>query len=185
MMTTEDLQKAATQKAEESVELLRSFYAAREHTKEFEPMPDVDVFFNLWGRTAGTACTNHDPLHLYIRLNLGLMQENTAGFLTSTIPHEVAHCAVGYYWWVCLDTHTQPHGPHWQEAMLAMGVTPRRTHNYNTQNHRKKYKRFLYACQCRTHKVTKIRHNRIMDGYIYLCRYCKCRLTYTNRYQCE
>jgi len=55
MMTTEDLQKAATQKAEESVELLRSFYAAREHTKEFEPMPDVDVFFNLWGRTAGTA----------------------------------------------------------------------------------------------------------------------------------
>jgi SprT protein len=73
------------------------------------------------------------------------------------------------------------HGRYWKSVMLTVfNVDPTRTHSYDISAVKtKKYEMFTYKCQCRTHKMTKIRHNRVMrNTQRYFCNYCKTLLVF-------
>ena len=147
------------------------------------------VTFNLRGRTAGKAITKFDMLALEteanIRYNPVLLEENGEAFLKRTVPHEVAHIIVrNRYWGSHTKGHTfhnrpKPHGWEWQGIMEDFGLDPKVCHNYNTTNSRVQGKRklskdYTYKCACRTHKITIIRHRRMVQrGTTYFCKKCK------------
>ncbi len=93
--------------------------------------------------------------------------------LAETVPHEVAHYVV----YSRYRRRVRPHGAEWREVMEFFGVPPRVTCSYRPEDiadlpgRRLRY--FDYACQCTTHQVSSIRHNRMIAGKArYLCRRC-------------
>jgi len=68
------------------------------------------------------------------------------------------------------------HGSEWRKIMRDFGCSPDRTHSYDTTNSRcsrKSQVRYIYACQCRKHNLSKTRHNRLQSGKAsYSCRHC-------------
>ncbi|MCW8944600.1 MAG: hypothetical protein OQL27_07480, partial [Sedimenticola sp.] len=49
-----------------------------------------------------------------------------------------------------------------------------RCHSYDvSRSSRRSLKRFSYQCECRTHELTSIRHNRVLKGLRYHCVNCK------------
>ena len=127
-----------------------------------------DIRFDLPGKTAGQVRIRAGRLCL-VRYNLGLLQRHPEDFLTATVPHETAHLVTVRLF----GTGVKPHGREWRAVMRLFGAEPRRCHDYDVeglQAHR--IRRFRYHCGCRSHLLTSIRHNRILDGQVYLCRGC-------------
>ena len=125
----------------------------------------VTLTFDLRGRAAGQARYRND----HIRLNRGLLERYPDDFITQTLPHEFAHL-VTYH---LHGPRVRPHGPEWRRVVTLLGGKPDRTHQYEVEPSRV-YRRFVYGCNCpgREHRLTTIRHNRIMQGRIYCCRDC-------------
>jgi len=129
----------------------------------------VLVKFNLTGRAAGMAMFPHRSSPI-IRYNALLLSENREDFLNRTVPHEVAHVVAR----TLFGRRIRPHGPEWQQVMALFGADPSRCHDYDvTRASRRRLKRFDYRCDCRSHQLTSIRHNRILQGQTYLCLNCK------------
>lgn len=132
------------------------------------PRPHATIRFDLRGRAAGQArvAARTPPL---IRYNLALLQANPEDFLASTVPHEVAHL-------VAFARHgalIRPHGPEWEAIMHHFGVEPKRCHAYDVSAVKARSLRELdYHCACRGHRLTSIRHHRVLAGRTYLCRQC-------------
>ncbi|MBS1201819.1 MAG: hypothetical protein H6R22_328 [Chromatiaceae bacterium] len=111
-------------------------------------MPEPEICFDLRGRTAGQVRFGRGRPCM-IRYNLVLLRENTDAFLAETVPHEVAHLiAFARY-----GSRIRPHGSEWRAVMEYLGAEP-------------------YHCGCRNHRLSSIRHNRVLAGYTYLCRRC-------------
>lgn len=124
------------------------------------------IAFNQRGRTAGTAYLERWE----IRLNPILLVENSESFIEEVLPHEYAHLLT-----FALFGRVQPHGKEWQMMMTEiMGLPANRTHSFDTQNSTtRKYQRYTYQCDCKTHELTSIRHNRIQAGKAqYHCKSC-------------
>ncbi len=131
-------------------------------------IPAPDIRFDLRGTTAGQVRVRVGRLCL-VRYNLDLLQRHPEDFLTATVPHEAAHLVTLRLF----GTGVKPHGREWRAVMRLFGAEPRRCHDYDVeglQAHR--IRRFRYHCGCRSHLLTSIRHNRILDGQVYLCRGC-------------
>lgn len=134
--------------------------------RTFDPIP---VHFDLKGRAAGMYKVKGSQR--MIRYNPYIFAHYFSENLSATVPHEVAHYVVDVMYGM---RNTQPHGEEWKNIMALLNADASVTCNFNLENiPTKKYRRFDYSCSCRTHQLTSIRHNRILKGMRYLCRYCK------------
>ncbi len=116
------------------------------------------VFLDLKGMTAGQV--QFRPRRL--RYNLAIAAQAPETFLSTTVPHEVAHI-------VCHLQHgrrIRPHGPEWRSVCLALGGTGERCHGFAAQPARR-MRRYAYACGCRRWSLTSIRVRRIRSGMTY------------------
>ncbi len=140
---------------------------ARQH---FQQDPgQVVIRFDLTGKAAGMAMfpSRGTPV---IRYNALLLTENRDDFLRRTVPHEVAHVVARRLF----GRKIRPHGAEWRQVMQLFGAEASRCHNYDvTRSARRTLKRYAYRCDCRTHQLSSIRHNRVKRGQTYHCLACK------------
>ena len=132
------------------------------------PPPKASIRFDLRGRSAGQArLASREPA--LIRYNSALLLANPEDFLGSTVPHEVAHLAA----FARHGPLIRPHGAEWEAIMRHFGVEPKRCHAYDVTGLKTRALRELdYHCTCRDHRLTSIRHHRVLAGQTYICRQC-------------
>ena len=129
----------------------------------------IPVSFDLKGRAAGIYRV-HDK-HRVIRYNPYIFAKYFSNNLKTTVPHEVAHYITDIIYGL---RNIKPHGAEWRETMRALGAEPQVTANYDlTGVPLRQVKRYVYRCDCSTHNLSSIRHNRVLHGgAIYYCRNC-------------
>jgi len=127
-----------------------------------------EIRFDLKGKAAGQVRTTSGH-HCVVRYNSSLLQRYSQEFLKRTVPHESAHVVTFHLF----GPGVQPHGREWHAIMKLFGAPPDRCHNYDVRGMEvRRLRRYQYRCECRTHQLTSIRHNRIGSGQVYLCRQC-------------
>jgi len=96
--------------------------------------------------------------------------------MTTTVPHEVAHYVADILFGF---KNIRPHGKEWQAIMCKLGVEPQVTGNYDLSGiSMKRQRRFTYVCDCMSHELTTVRHNKISRGKAqYFCGKCGDRLS--------
>jgi SprT protein len=136
----------------------------------------VELKFDLTGKAAGMALFPHRAKPI-IRLNALLLIENREDFIKRTVPHEVAHViARGFF-----GKRIKPHGAEWRQVMQLFGAEATRCHSYDvSRSTRRTLKRFPYQCECQTHELSSIRHNRVLQGQRYHCVKCSQPLKQSN-----
>ncbi len=138
---------------------------------------EIPVYFDLRGKTSGIYVVRGHWTHQEqkIRYNPAIFARHFEESCATTIPHEVAHH-------ICYELHgkkAKPHGKEWREIMLAFGVPAEATSKLDlSEIPQKKLKRFEYICDCGSHQLSSIRHNRIQRGQSrYACPKCSATLT--------
>lgn len=140
--------------------------AAERHFKT--AMPFSEIRFDLRGKTAGQLRIEPDG-SLRIRYNPVILTRQPDAFVAQTVPHEAAHLVAFRLY----GTAIKPHGIEWRRIMLFFGARPERCHRYAVEGlATRQIRRYDYHCQCQTHRLTSIRHHRILKGQIYRCRRC-------------
>ncbi len=138
------------------------------YQRNFKP---IIVDFDLKGRVAGMYRRKQNQR--VIRYNPYIFAKYFEDSLETTIPHEVAHYVTdmiftgGRY-------QPRPHGKEWQEVMQAFGADASRTCDYDLEGIQVRIsKRHDYHCQCMTHELSSLRHNRIQKRTArYFCKKC-------------
>jgi SprT protein len=139
------------------------------------PLPEID--FGLRGRCAAQAGWrmsvhrgSRKASQLRLRFNLQAYAAHPAEMLNETVPHEIAHLIVVLRW----GAKCRPHGAEWRSVMQeCFALEPQRTHSLPLKPSRTLPRDFVYACTCRKHYLTRIRHGRIERGQsVYRCRNC-------------
>lgn len=131
----------------------------------FEPVP---VLFDLKGRAAGMYKVNKS--RRMIRYNSYIFSRYFSENFSATIPHEVAHYIVDILYGM---RQTKPHGKEWKSIMAMFNADASVSCNFDLNGiPARHYQRFNYSCSCRTHELTRIRHNRVLKGASYRCRNC-------------
>lgn len=139
------------------------------------PLPEID--YSLRGRTAAQAGWRissrrggRQAAKLRLRFNLQAYAAHPTEMLNETVPHEISHLVVVLLWGV----GCRPHGAQWQQVMQdCFGLKPQRTHSLPLKPSRTLSRDFVYACACRRHYLTRIRHGRIERGQsTYRCKDC-------------
>lgn len=109
------------------------------------------VTFNVRGTVGGRAHYGEWK----VDFNPILLAENTEKFLTSTVPHEVAHLATKLVYPHALvrrpGKKRSPHGAEWASIMVALGAAPNRCHTYDVENaqvRRVNRASYDYVCEC-------------------------------------
>lgn len=129
----------------------------------------IPVSFDLKGRAAGMyrSCNNQRS----IRYNPYLFAKYFDANLATTVPHEVAHYVTDVLYSL---RNIRLHGSEWRSVMQDFGVEPQVTGRYDlTGIPVRQQKRFDYQCDCSTHKLSTVRHNKIINGKArYHCRCC-------------
>lgn len=154
--TFEHPQKAAV------IERLRACLDMLRARPQFSEFPTPHLYFYEGRAAAGLA----HPVSNRIGLHATLLSENTASMLQETVPHELAHVAVYWYWERRVPRGRRPssHGAEWKHLMRhVFGVEPERTHSYDMSNVKvRRQRRWIYTCACEgeQHVVTTARHNR-------------------------
>ncbi len=133
---------------------------------EFRALP---VRFDLGGRAAGMYRSGRGEK--LIRYNPYLFAKYFDNSLAITVPHEVAHCISDRLYGL---RNIRPHGVEWQAIMRALGAEPRATARYDLEGVPvRRQQRFPYRCDCTSHQLSSVRHNRIQRGQArYHCRAC-------------
>lgn len=127
-----------------------------------------DCNFKQRGRAAGTAHLQKNE----IRFNHFMYQQDPKIFISTVVPHEVAHIIVFQIY----GSTVKPHGKEWQAVMMKVyGIRPDRTHTFNTPPPKEIY---LYQCECQQHDFTKQRHTKVLRGAQYICKNCKSSLQF-------
>jgi len=131
---------------------------------------DIPVLFDLRGRAAGMYRV-HGRERL-IRYNPWLFARYFEDNLNSTVPHEVAHYITDVLYGI---KRVRPHGAEWRAIITALGAKPEVTGRYDlTGIPTRRQQRHTYHCNCTTHQLSSVRHNRILSGKThYYCRFCK------------
>lgn len=147
--------------------------ASRLLQQSFEP---IQVMFDLQGSAAGMYKVNKSQR--MIRYNPYIFARYFSENLSITVPHEVAHYIVDCVYGL---RSTRPHGKEWKNIMDLFNADASVTCQFDLNGlPRRHYQRFEYTCACRTHELTRIRHNRVLKGARYYCRQCKQELTIKN-----
>ena len=138
-----------------------------------QDLPIIPILFDLKGRAAGMYRVHGS--NRVIRYNPYLFAKYYDDNITTTVPHEVAHYVVD----ILYGAHrARPHGAEWQQVMLALGVEPSVTGNYDLSGVPvRRQQRHSYQCACSIHNISTARHNKIQRGKArYYCRSCKSQL---------
>lgn len=149
----------------------------REGLEDFET---PEVFYYRNRSSAGIA--HHD--RYAIGIHETLLEENLADMIYETVAHELAHLVRGVQFkrrMISSREFRQAHGDGWQNIMRAwFDVQPSRTHNYDMTNVAVRRQRlWRYECECREHRLTTVRHNKLRRGTSrYRCKDCKSDLTF-------
>ena len=126
------------------------------------------ILFNLTGKAAGLVIFQKNS-RCKVRYNRSLLERYGHLFIEQTVPHEVAHL-------IARARHgpgIKPHGNEWKAVMKFFRVAPDRCHGFDTSHAATRTMRYFnYRCGCRAHRISAIRHNRILSGTTYLCRVC-------------
>lgn len=143
-------------------------------------LPPAVIDFSLRGRCAGQAKVDRAG-RTWLRINSQLLAENHDDFLNQTIPHEVAHLVVN--WQARSRTRRpRPHGPEWQAVMEdCFGLVAQRCHSYPTTPARVVPRPFVYACNCREHRLTSIMHKRLVRSTRAFCKACRTTLSFVGK----
>jgi SprT protein len=136
--------------------------------------PKTTHDFTLRGRCAGQYVWSYSDSTL--RWNLDIAKDNLNVYLSTTVPHELAHAIQRYH-----HPRSKSHGKEWKDCCKALvGHELLRCHKYKTTPARK-VRRFKYSCDCMEHSVSTILHNRIVKGgRTYRCTKCKTPITISN-----
>lgn len=119
---------------------------------------------------AGIAYTHNNT----IVLNEYFIETEIESMCLDTIPHEFAHIITEYRY----GKNIAPHGKEWQlVAALEFGIEPSTYHNYDMApllltkeiTNRQYYQ---YRCNCKTHLISSVVHNRILKGQTRICKSC-------------
>ncbi len=162
------------QQKHQVMQLTDEYIRRASHELEFSFQPIV-IQFDLKGRTAGMYV--HKNEMRIIRYNPYLFAKYFTENISVTIPHEVAHYLVDVLYGI---TNIKPHGKEWKNMMLMFKANASVTCNFDLAGiPTKRYKLFDYLCQCRSHYLTTIRHNRTLRGIKYCCRHCRTELQRT------
>lgn len=166
-MNDKQLQQAAQAQIDHFLHLARTQYvyaqAAYDRGREI-PVPTVR--FDLRGLTAGMASMKDGKTS--VRVNMDIYRDNQAHYLNQTIPHEVAHLVAH----AVFGPRIQAHGKEWKHVMEFFGCPADRCHTYAAKPARN-IKTYTYKCACRSHKITSIRHNKMVRAErVYRCKSC-------------
>ncbi|MDO3376859.1 SprT family zinc-dependent metalloprotease [Geoalkalibacter halelectricus] len=162
-----------------ALEKARRFYGLEEPVR-------VEIDCSLRGKMAGQAGwrvrrvgAKVAATDFRLRFNLEAYHLHPEEMLTDTVPHEVAHLIVA----ARFGPGCRPHGPEWQAVMRdCFGLNPKRTHSLPLTAARRVERDFIYACKCREHRLTSIRHQRIRRGKtLYRCNSCGELLSYQDQ----
>ncbi len=142
-------------------------HAGQIFNRTFEIIP---VYFDLKGRTAGMyrIRKNQSQIHYNTFIFSKYFEDN----LSVTVPHEVAHYIMDM---VYDHRNIRPHGAEWKHLMARFRADSRRTCNYDFSGiPMRSTRRHAYSCECSTHQLTSVRHNRVQQGLMrYICRICR------------
>jgi len=141
------------------------------------PLPEIK--FNVTSdRINGVCCSDHALTALTLDFNMNIMRANFEEFVKQTVVHEVAHYCVLTF---CGHEYTRSgsrvmHGKNWKWMMNFFGIQANRctTHaNATVSTVSKKKKTHSHDCNCMTHELSTIRHNRRIRGQAqYRCNKC-------------
>ena len=109
-----------------------------------------------------------------IEFNSVLLAENVEKFITTTVPHEVAHiCASKAF-----PNAKQGHGPEWRAIMRCFGVQPSRCHSYDVSNVERKrdMTKHLFTCKCNTQHLLSPQRAKNVKSFV--CNKCRSALKY-------
>ena len=116
-----------------------------------------------------------------LRWNVSIYTPNKDVYLTRTVPHEVAHLVS--YALYGRDGHG--HGKYWQNIMIKVfGLEPSRCHSYKegVKKSRVIERDWVYVCDCREHKVSTVKHNKMLRGKAqYHCIHCNVDLRFIGK----
>jgi len=160
------------------VDLIADFEQAYSAVCKYPVTLPKEIEFTKRGGIAGW-CSYHESASDHwasLNFNPTLMKENWDKF-DQTVVHEVAHFCVFLMKGVIRSRagNVTHHGTDWKRMMSFFGVTAERCHSYNTTSSvTRRVKRYSYKCDCMTHEVSSIIHNRMVEkGRRYHCRSCK------------
>jgi len=138
-----------------------------------QPFKPIEIRFDLRGKTSGMYVVKNKQQ--YLRFNPLIFSKYFEDNLCNTVPHEVAHYVSHVLFGI---KNIRPHGKEWKSIMQILGAEPRVTGNYDLSGIPfKRQRRFRYICNCMTHELTTIRHNRIVKNKSrYICRKCNGKL---------
>lgn len=142
-----------------------------------ETFPEIPVKFDLTGTVGGYFCVHTcretGKVTQYFRFNRVLARENLNEYLDQICPHEVAHYVALSKW----GRRIRPHGVEWKSVMVdVFNLAPDRCHTMNTTGAEKTP--YVYRCDCKEHRVSKRKHNKMLRGGIYRCNACRKSIVY-------
>lgn len=143
----------------------------QDYCDKFHPTLKVPtVIFNTRLRTtAGRAWGGQKNL---IEINASLYEKVGLKGMLQTIVHEFAHI-------VCFQKYPNVrvgHGRAWKQEMSIMGASVSRTHSlfekHDVACPKTGQRRWAYRCNCYTHSIFTVTHNRILAGDTRTCTRC-------------
>ena len=139
-------------------------------------LPFLPVAFDLKGRAAGMYRVRNEQRQ--IRYNPYIFGKYFEDNLANTVPHEVAHYVTDMLYGL---RNVRPHGTEWQAVMHKLGAEPSVTCRYDLAGiPLRRQRRFSYRCDCSSHAISTVRHNRVQRGLgNYVCRRCCKPLVFT------
>jgi SprT protein len=126
-------------------------------------------------REYGSYCPNHKV----IDLNKDLLEEYGKLYIDDVVVHEFVHALVDAYFPSGFNgrKRVMDHGKEFKAFCSHFGNDGKATTSLfsdsKLKNHARKMAMFEYKCSCRTHTISKIKHNKILRGQERICRYCK------------
>lgn len=140
----------------------------------------IEIRFSLYGKSrTGYAWYNYDGNgNSILNFHPAVAQQNPQAYIDQTVSHEVSHLFQSK-----LYPTSKPHGREFQRVAQKLGNSGRRCSSYNmSQIKGKAKKRFVYTCDCMTHKVTKQKHDKLqMMPWRYTCTRCHSDLRWTGK----
>lgn len=159
---TRQQQKQVQQQTDDYIQKASELYR-----RSFAP---IAIKFDLIGKAAGMYRYAKGQRH--IRYNSFLFAKYFEENLRDTVPHEVAHYITDVLY---SYRHVKAHGKEWRMIMSDFGVKPEVRCHFDMQGiPTRKLNYYTYRCDCRTHTLSSIRHNRIQrECTQYYCKFCK------------
>ena len=140
--------------------------------------PDIDIRFDLKGRSAGMYRVTGSGHRLFaskrreIRYNSHIFAKYFQDNYNTTVAHEVAHYVSDLIYGL---KNIRPHGREWKAIMQAFGANDSVTADYDLAGIPQRRQTYhAYQCACRQHQLSTTRHNRIRRRRgRYYCQHCR------------